>query len=334
MAAIVINGMATSFDLPNYYGSLFRKRQQENAFLRIIGGLNGAIKIVNSIVFPMGTDYEVPDGSQRGATEGAAPPKTHIGIAQSTNLLQIFQEGVDLTYTRQSTTGQIAGLAVVPGAVGGVPLQHPGSLQFQLDRRLDQIQNDLNFSMLRGTYQMPADNTTPRKMRGLRSAITSNLFGNAGVLRPLTKALVDNAIMNMIERKMFSMGGEIFVMGTATMLAKLIEVYLAANTQNFATPPSRSVVGVAIRQIVTTFGILNLVWEPAMANGELLFVQPQYITPVALNVVVNGQVKGLLFAEPLAKVGSSDQYQVYGEWGIDYTDEDLHALITDIDPSA
>jgi hypothetical protein len=209
-------------------------------------------------------------------------------------------------------------------------------LQFQLDRRLDQIQNDLNFSMLRGTYQMPADNTTPRKMRGLRSAITSNLFGTTGVAgstRALTKALVDNAIMQMVERKMFSMGSEIYVMGTATMLAKLIDVYLAANAQNVATPPSRSVVGVAIRQVVTTFGIMNLVWEPAMANGELLFVQPQYITPVALNVVVNGQVKGLLFAEPLAKVGSSDQYQVYGEWGIDYTDEDLHALITDIDPA-
>ncbi|WP_446677904.1 SU10 major capsid protein [Streptomyces hydrogenans] len=40
--------------------------------------------------------------------------------------------------------------------------------------------------------------------------------------------------------------------------------------------------------------------------------------------------KGMLFAEPLAKVGASEKWQLYGEVGLEYGPESYHGLITDL----
>lgn len=324
MAPIIVNGMVTSYDLPNYVGDLFRKRTQANAFIRLIGGLAGGIRLVAHWEFPLGVEFEIPDGSQKARLEGAAPVKSAIGTAQTTQVSQIFQEGVELTYTAQSQQAPIAGLAVIPGVSSNGSVNNPKSLDWQIQRKLDLIQNDLNYSMLLGAYTKPADNTTARGMRGLSTAIVTNAFA-LGV-DPYDKAWVVGKLREMLDNQMFTMGSELFVMGSAFQLEKLANFFVT--TSESAPPQSRTVVGLQVRTIVTMWATLHLVHEPIVPAAEIHFVQPQFCRPVAFPTVTNGVAKGILFAEPLAKTGSSDSYQLYGEWSIDYTSEEFHAKFT------
>lgn len=40
--------------------------------------------------------------------------------------------------------------------------------------------------------------------------------------------------------------------------------------------------------------------------------------------------RGFLFAEPLAKTGASDRFQIYGEVGLRYGNERSHGKITNL----
>jgi hypothetical protein len=321
MAPIVVNGMVTSYDLPNYVGDLFQKRKQQNAFLRLIGGLSGGVRLVSHWEFPLGVEYEVPDGSQKGALEGAAPVKSAIGIAQTSQITQIFHEGVEMTYTAQSQQAPIAGLAVIPGVGTNGNVNNPKSLDWQIQRKLDLIQNDMNYAFMRGVYQKPVDNTTVRRTRGVATAVVTNLFDRAAAT--YDRAWVVDKFRTMMDNRMFPMGEEIYALGTSFQLEKLANFFVT--TGESAPPASRTVVGLQVRTVMTMWATIHLVYEPTVPNTELYLFQPQYIRPVAMPTVTNGVAKGILFAEPLAKTGSSDAYQLYGEWGIDYTSEVFHA---------
>jgi hypothetical protein len=316
--------MATSFDLPNYVGDLFRMREKPNNFLRLIGGLAGAVRLVNATEFPMGVEYEVPTGTQQSKLEGATPTAQEIGTTQSTNVIQIFQESVELTYTRQSVSEAIGGLAIVPG--GNQPnLLQPGTLAWQIDRRLEKIQNDMNWNFLRGAYQKPVDNTTGRQTRGILTAITTNAV-DAGTAAVLSKTIFAGAIKTMVDNGAMNLGGELFAVCDAFQYGALAALYEGATT----LPESRSIAGVAVRTIVTTFGVVHLVYEPDMPAGQIMLLNAAKVRPVAMPIVADGMNKGVLFAEPLAKTKSADTYQVYGEWGVDYSHEYFHGKIVDL----
>ncbi len=314
-----VSGMATSYDLPNYIGELFQKTERPNAFLRLVGGLTGMLRTVKSTEFPMGVDYVLPAASQPAILEGATPSPTELDTAQSANIVQIFQESVQLTYSKLAESGSIDGVAVIPGVSGNGPLITPGSLEFQINFKMMKIARDANYSFLRGAYQKPANNATARKTRGVRTAVTTNLF-SAASNRPLTKTLFENALKDSMDNGMFSLGDTLYVMGDDDQLSTLMGLYESAT----ALPASRDVVGVSVRTIVTKWATVNLVWEPDLAANELFITQPQFCRVVAMPI----PGKGVLFAEPLAKSGSSEHHQIYGELGIDYRHELFHAAIT------
>lgn len=326
MAPIVVNGVVTSYDLPNYVGDLFRQRKQQNAFLRLIGGLAGGVRLVAHWEFPLGVEYEIADGSQPAVLEGATPSKSATGVSQTSQITQIFHEGVELTYTAQSQQAPLAGLAVIPGIATNGPVNDPKSLDWQIQRKLDLTQNNMNYSFLRGTYQKPANNTTARKMRGVATAMTTNVFDLAA--ETYNRAWVTTQIRSMIDNFMFPMGAEVYVLGTAAQLEAFAAMF--TTTTESAPPQSREVVGLQIRTVVTMFATFHLVYEPIVPAKELHFVQPQYIRPVAMPIQSGNVAKGILFVEPLAKTGSSDAYQLYGEWGVDYTSELFHAKFVNL----
>ena len=323
MAVIVINGMATSYDLPQYVGELFRVRRRPNTVLRLIGGLTGGLRTVNNTVFALGVDYEVPSGSQPAILEGADPLPSEIGTGQTTQVVQIFQYAVEMTYTAEATSS-IAGLAVIPGSTtAGGGLVNPRSLAWQIDRKMEQMQNDANYTFLRGVYQLPGTNATARKTRGIRTAIVTHVFGNAGTPRALTTTIFEAALLTMSQGPMpFGTNDELYVMGDALQISRLSKLYANQTT----APQDRNAAGIVPLRIYTLFGIVNLVIEPDMAAGELMIWQPQYCRVVALPI----PNKGIIFSEPLAKTGSAEKYQVYGELSIDYKNESLHGVITDL----
>lgn len=318
----VVSGQATSFDLPNYIGELFEKKKYTNAVLRLVGGLTGMVRTVTDWEFPMGVDYELPAAAQPAILEGAAPTGEEVDTAQSSNVVQIFQEAVDLTYTRLARSGSIDGVALIPGQSGNGAHNNPGTLEWQIDRALEKVARDANYSFLRGTYAKPASNATARQTRGIRTAVTTNLFANAATPRAITKAIINAALRDMVANGAFQQGEEVFMLADATQFSNVAALY-AGDTQ---LPESREVAGVAIKRFITDWAVVNLVYENDMAAGEVFIAQPSKCRVTGLLI----PQKGLLFAEPLAKTGSAEKYQVYGELGIDYTHEVLHGVIDDL----
>ena len=87
---------------------------------------------------------------------------------------------------------------------------------------------------------------------------------------------------------------------------------------------SRTVGGVAVDQIVTDFGTINVMLDRFMPQDAICVATLGEMAPVFLEV----PGKGHFFAEPLAKTGASEDVQLYGEVGLAYGAESHHALVT------
>lgn len=319
--ADVVAATATSYDLPNYIGEVFfQKSQRPNAFLRLIGGLAGQVRQVKHWEYAMGANYSLAAQAQPAILEGADPVSREEEVLNSSNVLQIFQEGVSMTYSAESSQDSIGGLAVIPGAGNG-ELVRPRSTDWQVERAIERIQGQMNVSFLKGAYQKPVDNTTARKTRGVRTAVATN--DNNLAAAALSKVNFETALQTMLTNRMFNRGDELFALADAPTLAKLINLYEGSTL----LPTSRTIVGVQVWSIVTKWCTLNLVEEPDMTTLEIFVTQPSKIVPVAMPIIAQGQNKGILFREPVAHTGAKTNEQVYGEWGIDYTDEIFHSVI-------
>jgi hypothetical protein len=320
----------TSYDLPNYVGELFLKSERPNALLNLIGnpaGPNGGqFRQVGNTEFAMGVNWTTGTASQPSILEGAAPTDSQFSLTQTQNVLQIFQKSVDLSYSLQGRQSSIAGVAVVPGAGGNGALIQPGSPEFQIQANVQQIAREMNLSFLRGAYQKPTDNTTARRTRGIRTAVTTNVAANSGTPRALTKAIVDNALLAWADAGMFTPGATLWALCPAAQMNNLIALFEAVPLSQVNQVPGSQVAGLQLRELYTRMAKINVVYEFDMPAGEILFIQPEKCRAVTMPI----PGKGTLFVEPIAKTGASDKSQIYGEWGIDYTDEIFHGLIDDL----
>ncbi|HNP74502.1 MAG TPA: DUF5309 family protein [Kouleothrix sp.] len=385
------SGMATTFDIPNYGGELFLITPTDTPLLRAMGGLqqNGADLLVNSTEYTWQTeDLAVPQ--QPGVLEGANASFSERTRANFSNVVQIFQYGVSVTYTKLAANQQLA--AISPDAN---PVQN--ELDHQINLKLITAARDINYTFLNGVYNKPSDNTTPRKTRGLNSAITtaaldvqaagqaftvaasndtftanahgyvngqqvrlSGLTGANGVAAS-TIYYVINAATNTFKLAATSGGAAIDVTvdgsGTvkaATALAKasidaMLDTVWTARGINQDMEPTlivnsfqkrmltkiyitdanyreitRDVGGVSVQTIETDFGTLNILMDRAQPSDVLTFTHLQLLKPKFLLI----PQKGFLFVEPLSKSGASENYQLYGEVGLEYGDEGQHGKIT------
>lgn len=168
-----ISGLGTTYNLPNYTGELIGLSRAETPFLSAIGGLNDGGKQATSTEFEWQT-YDLANPSQPSALEGATAP-TAKGRARAnvTNVVQIHQEKVSLSYSKLAAYGQKAG--------SNNDLANPISDEesWQVEQALKQMARDVEYSFINGVYQKPSDNSTGRKTRGLLAAITTNLQAKA-----------------------------------------------------------------------------------------------------------------------------------------------------------
>lgn len=321
-----IAGLASSYQLPQYIGELFQKAQRPNAFLRLIGGLTGSLRVVRSTEFPMGVNYQLAAAAQPAITEGQAPSYVEQDTAQESNLVQIFQYGAQISYSKLATTAHIDGVAVIPGAGEG-EINLPGTFEFQIARKMEQLARDVNYSFLNGAYQKPTDNTTARKTRGVLSAISTNVFANGGVGRNLTQPIFEGALRDSMDNGMFLQGAEVFAIAGKTELDNLQAIYRASSAgPTIFRDAAGQVGGVDVRTIQTAWATVHLVWDPDMPAGEILLTRPEVCAVTAMEI----PDKGLIFAEPLAQTGAAENWQVYGELGLDYRSEIFHALVKDL----
>jgi hypothetical protein len=75
---------------------------------------------------------------------------------------------------------------------------------------------------------------------------------------------------------------------------------------------------------VTDFGTLNVMLDRYVPQDAIVVASLEQCQPFFLEI----PGKGHFFAEPLAKVGASDDVQLYGEVGLAYGNEKAHGILT------
>jgi hypothetical protein len=169
-----ITALGTTYNLPNYTGLLFGLTPADTPFLSAIGDLSGGGQTTDT-EFEWGT-YDLRTAGQNVALEGQDAPSLQNRVrATAKNVLQIHQEAVGVSYTKQAAVARLGGLASQ-----GTGNSVTNELDWQTEVMLLQMKRDINWSFINGTYQLPSDNTTKRQTRGLLAAITSNVVSVAG----------------------------------------------------------------------------------------------------------------------------------------------------------
>jgi hypothetical protein len=317
-----IAGTVTTFNAPNYVGELFQTSPVDTPFLSAIGGLTGGQQ-VNSVLFTWSTtDLRTADNTRQRLEGANAPAAEGRTRSAAYNVVEIHQEALAISYTKLAAAGQYAGTGA-PAATNATALDEVArinELDFQVNAHLKQIARDLEKQFLNGTFAHPADNTAPRKTRGLVAAIATNVNAVAA------SAALTAKMINDMAQTIYTNGG-LLEGETRTLIVSPVQkrnlTTLFVTNKGYAEP-TRNVGGVDLQQIYTDFGSFNVMLDRYVPDDTVIFASLEECAPVFLEV----PGKGFLFVEPLAKTGSAENYQIYGEIGLNYGNEMKHGKIT------
>ena len=312
-----ISAMGTIYNLPNYHGIIYQITPNDTPFFSAIGGLTGG-KSTLSTEFSWQT-FDLPSAAQPAILEGADPSLGARVRAEIRNVVQIFQYGIKLSYTKMSAPNNYgtAGASSNPMGVGGNnPVNN--EMSWQVQQVLKTAARDIEYSFINGAYQLPANNSTARKTKGMLAAITSNVVDASSA--PLSETHFKTLLKSIWDGGGIQEQDTAYVYCNSTQKEKISEIYAYA-------PQDRNVGGVDINTIETDFGRLNVVLNRYVPQDTILVASIEACAPVFLMVVEDGVTKGFLFEEPLAKTGAAATRQIYGEIGLEYGYEGQHGKI-------
>lgn len=308
--------LATSFGVLNYSGMLFNKGNTRTPLSAIIGG---RAKTTNHVEFVTGQEYTAGgDGSQPEISENAsltAPDASVVTREQKTNVTQIFQESVGISYAKQSNMGTLAGVNIANQQANPV-----NELDFQVAAKIQKINRDIEYTFINGVFNKATSDATVNKTRGLIPAITTNVtaMGN----KPL--GLWD--IADMV-KKIYGANAPTDGLCLWCDAITLFQINADA-VQNGLTviPAAREINGIALSSVVTPIGVVYLYLGECLPAGTALLLNLDVIAPVYQPV----PGKGNFFLEQLAKVGAGEKYQLFGQIGLDHGPEWYHGKFTGI----
>lgn len=310
-------GVGTTYNLPNYAGELFQVSKEDTPFLSAIGGLTGGESAGATLIEWQTEDLRDADITRQRLEGAAAPGSEERARSRVSNVLEIHQEVVELSYTRQATTRMRNTDGEKMVTIGTTTLPED-ELQHQIDLTLKQVARDVNKAFIQGVYANPTTNTTPRKTRGLVEAITTNVV--TATTANLTEDLVLDTLQKVWENGGIREGETRTILVGAKVKRALSKVFIKDNNYR---ETSRAVGGVNVTAIETDFGTCNIMLDNDVPADTLLVVSLEECSPVFLEV----PGKGTFFAESLGRTGSSDKIQIYGEIGLKYGAEQHHGKL-------
>ena len=307
--------LATSFGVLNYSGMLFNKGNTRTPLSSIIGG---RAKITNHVEFVTGQEYTTGGGSQPSISETAsltAPEASVVTREQKTNVTQIFQESVGISYGKMSNMGTLSGLNVA-----GQQANPMNELDFQVAAKMAKINADIEYTFINGTFNKATSDATVNKTRGLVTAITSNTMAMGS--KPL--GLWD--IADMV-KKIYGANAPTDGLCLWCDAVTLFQINADA-VQNGLTvvPAARNINGISLSSVVTPIGVVYLYLGEYLPAGTALLLNLSVLAPVFQPV----PGKGNFFLEALAKTGAGEKYQLFGQIGLDHGPEWYHGKFTGI----
>lgn len=307
--------IATSFGVLNYSGMLFNKGNTRTPLSSLIGG---KMKITNSTEFVVGQNYETAGGTQPEISETAsltAPNASVVTRTQMTNVTQIFQETVGISYAKQSNMGTLAGANIANQVANPI-----NELDFQVAAKMQKIARDLEYTFINGEYSKATSDATFNKTRGLVTATTTNV--KAMAKKPLGLWDVADMVKKVYESNAPTTG--LCLWCDAVTMFQIN----ADAVQNGLTvvPAAREVNGISLSSVVTPIGVVYLYLGECLPAGTALLLDLDVLAPVGQPV----PDKGNFFLEPLSKVGAGEKYQIFGQMGLDHGPEWYHGKFTGI----
>lgn len=313
-----VAGQGTTFNLPNYHGELFKVSPTETPFLSAIGGLNEP-RFVKAKLFEWQTIDRRASSANNTALEGAdAPAAAERSRSNLSNVVEIHHSKIEVSYSRLAGQGY-----ATAGTADQFNDEVLNELAIQTNAELESIAVDIEKSFLTGTFANPADNLTPRATQGVLG-IAATVNANGGTPRAFSKTIFEATLKSAFDAGAKLPQDMTVVMAGAAQKLAITNAYATA-TLNMVTQ-SRTIGGLNIETIVTPFGTFGVMLNRWMPADQIGVIDLSVCKPVFREV----PGKGYLFVEPLAKTGSSEKYQMYGEVGLEYGPTNAHALIDDL----
>ena len=307
---------ATSFGVLNYSGMLFNKGNTRTPLSTIIGGRTAQ---TNHVEFVVGQEYTGGgDGSQPDISENAsltAPTPAVVTRSQITNVTQIFQESVYVSYGKMSNMGTLSGVNIENQQANPM-----SELDFQVAARMQKIARDIEYTFINGVYQKATNDNTANKTRGLISAITTNVADMGG--KPLSLWGVADMVREIY-------GANAPTEGLCLWLDPVALYQLNADAQmNGLTivPAAREINGIKLSSVLTPIGEVYIYLGECMPAGTSLVLNLDVIRPVEQPTPDHGN----FFLEELAKTGAGTQYQIFGQIGLDHGPDFYHGKFTNL----
>ncbi len=341
-AAVPAGGVAGwgTWNLPNFVGELFKTSPLETPYLSYMGGMTGG-ESLSSVRFSWQTSQH-----RAPALQGGPADRTFIEGDDATfqvqdrtevvNVAEIFQYGVELSYSKQAATGQLggAGLGVLATPItaqvlGNQPVQN--ELAWQLQIKMEQCALDLEVTFLTGTLAHAANGTT-RATQGILGAIAAATALDAQLIADFpgaTHIVLGKEAVNTLAKAMWDEGAPlrnvIFYMGST------VKESVDATFQDNGSiqPRSFNQFGVNATEIETAYGKFPMALNRHIPAETILAAEMDVTAPCFLPI----PGKGHFFLEPLAKSGSYDRQQLYGEIGLKYGPPGWHGKVTNLDLS-
>lgn len=307
----------------NYAGQLFTLGKTRTPFLNKLLGINantvnefdlsnainsGIVRVVNNPYFAVAQPTDMTAPSQSVVTEAGStsPTATTYTRAEDTNAIQAHQKLAEVTYMKESSWGLRSGINT------NEAYQPPSELDFQVVKNMEQIAMDMDYSLIKGTYQAPSDASTAGQTRGLENAISTNATAAGSVT--MTRDLLDSTLALM-----YAAGApiqNIVAVGNSYQIKKLNDIYGNAIE-------SINVGGTNITVINTVYGQIEVMIDPNVTTTSLLLTEMSVCKLTILPV--KGQ---FMIVEDKERDGASVAKHLFVQVGLDYGAEEYHGKIT------
>lgn len=292
---------------------LFNKGNTRTPFLSMI---SGKTKYTGSVEFVLGQEYTSAEGDIPSISETAsltAPKASYITRSQKTNVTQIFQDAVAISYAKMSNMKTLSGINVA-----GQEANPLNELDFQVANKMKTLARSIEKTFIQGKFNKATTDAEINKTRGIDEAIVTNVIDADG------KA-IDIWLVNELVQKIDNANGDIsnltlWVNNTTLNQINGNAVEMGVEVGAFRT----NEYGIQIRDLYLPTATVHIAQGQFIPDGTAYLLNFDAIAPVEQPV----PGKGNFFLEPLAKTGAGEKYQLFGQIGLDYGNEAFHGKIT------
>jgi hypothetical protein len=301
----------------------------------MVGGLNGG-KLLNSPVFQTQKVDTPTVNSYTAVAEGGTPAYFGRSRSSAIDCVQIWNQGIKLTYSAMASTGYLNSQAMESGTKafeGQNPIND--EMAFQLEELLSKIAREVEYEFFNATFNDGTDGN-PREMRGLAqwvaaangsSAFAHDADGDGGgaaqgldfdAIAETLKLMYDNGAP-MANPVLFARPGSILDLNQ--------NLVKSGSNQMAILPRDRNVAGVNIDTIITPFGNIGLAVNEYVPADQAFVLDMSYLDVCFLNIPGKG---GVFVEDTDNDDAAAVSKRVYMEIGLDKGPAEYHAVINGV----